>query len=163
MARPSVFTPEIEDGILRDIEAGKTGKEAALNNNIKPSALSTRLSRARNEKTKPKPKPAEAEFALKFDQAIIAATEVWEKRFKRGDTETRIQYDAQGNEKGRTKTKKKNASDAWKWLQRRAPEKYGDIAYDTEAFLTMFEDKHGPRWTGIIRKVIAAAEAFHKK
>ena len=93
MARPSVFTPENEDGILRDIEADKTIKEAALNNNIKPSALSTRLSRARNEKTKTN--PADAEFVLKFDQAVIAATEVWEERFKRGDTEVRIQYDAE--------------------------------------------------------------------
>lgn len=158
MGRPSTFTSEIETGILCDIEAGKTLKEAAINNNIKPSTLAMRLSRGRG-----KTKGDDYEFALKFDKALIASTEKWEERFKRGDIEVRVQYDADGNEKGRVEVTKEKSSDAWRWLERRVPEKYGEMAYDIEAFLKMFEDKYGSRWVGILRKVIAAAEAFHKK
>ena len=154
MGRPSTFTPEIETGILRDIEAGKTLKEAATNNNIKPSTLAMRLSRGRG-----KTKGDDYEFALKFDKALIASTEKWEKRFKRGDKEIRVQYDKDGNETGRTKIVKKRSSDAWRWLARRAPEKYGDLVFDTEAFLKAFEEQYGARWAWILRKVINAAES----
>ena len=157
MGRPSTFTPEIETGILCDIEAGKTLKEAATNNNIKPSTLAMRLSRGRA-----KTKGDDYEFALKFDKALIASTEKWEKRFKRGDKEIRIQYDKDGNETGRTKIVRKRSSDAWRWLARRVPEKYGDLVFDTEAFLKAFEEKYGARWAWILRKVINAAESKGK-
>ena len=157
MGRPSTFTSEIETGILRDIDAGKTLKEASTNNNMKPSTLAMRLSRGRG-----KTKGADYEFALKFDKALIASTEKWEKRFKRGDKEIRVQYDKDGNEIGRTEIIKKRSSDAWKWLARRVPEKYGDLVYDTEAFLNMAEEKWGSRWAWILRKVINAAESKGK-
>lgn len=155
--RPSTFTSKIEAGILSDIEDGKTLKEAAINNGIKPSTLAMRLKRGRA-----KTKGPDYEFAFKFDRAVIAATEKWEERFKRGDKEIRIEYDAAGDEIKRTEIVKERSSDAWKWLARRVPEKYGDLVYDTEAFLKMAEEKWGPRWAWIFRKVLNAAESSRK-
>ena len=51
---------------------------------------------------------------------------------------------------------------AWRWLARRVPEKYGDLVFDTEAFLKAFEEKYGARWAWILRKVINAAESKGK-
>ena len=158
MPRPSAFTPEIEKGILKDIASGKSTKEAAVRNGIKYATLGNRVSRGRKAAS-----GADAEFAAKFDKAIAEAVHVWEERFKQGDKETRIQYGRNEQIISKTEIFKEKAADAWRWLQRRAPEKYGPIEYDAEAFIALFESEHGSVWAYLLRKVVNAAEKAKAK
>lgn len=158
MARPSAFTPEIEEAILKDIADGKSTKEAAVRNGIKYATLGNRVSRGRKATG-----GKDAEFAREFDKAIADSVQGWEERFKEGDKETRKEYDKNNKLIRKTEITREKAADAWRWLQRRAPEKYGPIEYDSEAFIAIFENEHGSVWAYLLRKVINAAEKAKAK
>jgi len=153
MARPSVFNDEIDDKILADIASGKTTKETALRHGIKPITLAQRVLRGRKA-TRGK----DFAFAQRFDAAEAEAAAIWEERVKDGDIETRTKYDKDGNEVERIEIARQKAADAWRWLERRMPEKYGPLEYDVEAFLKIFERDYGTQWAYLLQKVIDAAK-----